>query len=301
MATLIATRKPASQPFTRVALRFFRSPKGILLLVLGLLAAIGAIAVGASQALPIVASAMFVAALTDVALALCLRDDGSFPSGALLTGLILALVLSPATSPWAAGLVAALAIGSKYLFRTRWSNVFNPAALGLVVAYFVFGTGESWWGALPDLPTVAIVVVVVAGLFIADRVNKIPMALAFLGAFYALGTVTSFFGDSSVVQELFRTPDVNAALFFALFMVDDPPTSPVRYRDQIVFGAIAAVASYAVFLLLGGVYYLPAGVLVANLWETLRRLDERSRAKTPPPRAVRQSTAGLMAGSQTRS
>jgi Na+-translocating ferredoxin:NAD+ oxidoreductase RnfD subunit len=300
VATLIATRKPASQPFTQVALRFFRSPKGILLLVLGLLTTIGLIAVGASPTLPMVLSAMFVAALTDVALALCLRDDDSFPSGALLTGLIIALVLSPATSPWVAGLVAAVAIGSKYVFRTRWSNVFNPAAVGLVVAYFVFGTGESWWGALPDLPAVAIVVVVVAGLFIADRVNKIPMALAFLGAFYALGTVSSFFGGSAVAQELFRTPDVNAALFFALFMLDDPPTSPVRYHDQIVFGAIAAVASYAVFLLLGGVYYLLAGVLVANLWETLRRLNERSRAKAPPTPAVRQPTAGLVAGPATR-
>jgi Na+-translocating ferredoxin:NAD+ oxidoreductase RnfD subunit len=281
------TRPPASQAFTKAVLRYFRSPKGILLLVLGLLAAVAMIAVGLPRALPNVASAMFVAGLTDLALVLWLRDDLSFPSGALLTGLILALVLSPATSPFVAGLAAALAIASKYVFRTCWSNIFNPAAFALVVTYFVFGTEQSWWGALPDLPPIAIVLVAAAGLFIADRVNKVPMALAFLTVFYALFTVTSFAGDPSIVQEVFRSPDVNAALFFALFMLDDPPTSPVRYPDQVVFGVIVAVGGYAVYMLLGGVYYLAAGVLIANVWETVRRLEERSQSKAGAAQVAR--------------
>src|SRR5581483_6455283 len=75
-----------------------------------------------------------------------------FPSGAILTGLIVALVLSPAEPLYAVVGTAALAIASKHVFRTRWSNIFNPAAFGLVLAVFLFGSGESWWGSLAELP-----------------------------------------------------------------------------------------------------------------------------------------------------
>jgi Na+-translocating ferredoxin:NAD+ oxidoreductase RnfD subunit len=278
---------------TRAVSRYVKSPKGILLLVLAALTAVAMATVGVTHALPNLASAMFVAALTDVAIVVWLRDEWIFPGGALLTGLILALVLSPAMSPYVVGLTAALAVASKYVFRTRWSNVFNPAALALVVSALAFGAEESWWGSLPDLPPIAIAIVIAAGLYIADRVNKIPMALAFLSAFYALATLTSSLGQPALVQELFRSPDVNAAIFLALFMLDDPPTSPVRYGDQVIFGAIAALAAFAVFVLIGGVYFLPAGVLVANGWETIRRLEEKSRSKSRGSGASRRLTSDL--------
>jgi Na+-translocating ferredoxin:NAD+ oxidoreductase RnfD subunit len=297
----VSTRKTTATPLTKAVTRYIKSPKGILLVVLGLLSAVAMAAVGLPRALPEVASAMLVAAVTDVALAVWLRDEWIFPSGALLTGLILALVLGPETSPYVAGLSAALAIASKYVFRTKWSNVFNPAALALVVSYVLFGTGESWWGSLPDLPPIALILVVAAGVFIADRVNKLPMALTFLAAFYALATATSSLGHPALVQEVFRTPDANAALFLALFMLDDPPTSPVRYGDQVMFGVIAATASITVYLFLGGVYYLAAGVLVANLWETMRRLEERKPSKSgeakPPLRVLSESLTSARSGS----
>jgi Na+-translocating ferredoxin:NAD+ oxidoreductase RnfD subunit len=107
---------------------------------------------------------------------------------------------------------------------------------------------------------------------IANRANKLPVALAFLGSFYGLATLSSLVGSSALVAELFRVPDVNALLFLALFMLGDPPTSPTRSRDQMTFGLIAASASYALLLALGAVYFLPAGALFANAWETLRRL-----------------------------
>ena len=60
-------------------------------------------------------------------------------------------------------------------------------------------------------------------------------------------------------------------------MVTDPPTSPPKARDQIVFGVITAVVSYLVFELVGAVYFLLAGLLVANVWEAVRRYRMRSR------------------------
>lgn len=275
-----AAPRPSRQPSPLRALtRFFRSPKGLLLLVFAALLAVAVPYEGWSKVAPDLALAVGAAALGDIVLVYWLEEKLIFPSGAILTGLIVGMLVS-FTEHWYVPVGTSLiAVASKYVFRTRWSNVFNPAAFALVVAYFVFSPGESWWGALPDLPGVAIVLLIVLGLFIATRINKVPMVLAFLGAFYLLFTATAIFGDPSQVAEVFRAPDANAALFFAFFMLDDPPTSPTRYGDQVLYALIVAVVSFAVYVWLGALYYLPAGLLVGNLWESLRRWDEWPRKR----------------------
>src|SRR5439155_1525440 len=112
-----------------------------------------------------VLGAMGAAALLDVAIVRWTRAEWMFPSGALLTGLIVALVLSPTEPLYVPVATAIVAIASKYLIRSRWSNVFNPAALALVAAYFVFGGEQSWWGALPNLPVATVAGVLVGNVW----------------------------------------------------------------------------------------------------------------------------------------
>ena len=57
----------------------------------------------------------------------------------------------------------------------------------------------------------------------------------------------------------------------------DPPTSPVKYSDQLLCGVIVAVVSFAIFELVGAAYYLLAGVLVGNIWEAWHRWHLYSR------------------------
>jgi enediyne biosynthesis protein E5 len=174
-----------------------------------------------------------------------------------------------------------VAILSKHLIRSRAANVFNPAAFGLVVTFYLFDTGHSWWGALPNVATWAQLVLLITGVFIADRVNKLPLVLSFFGIYYALFTVAAYVGNPAQVAEVFRTPDLQATLFFAVFILTDPPTSPVKYRPQLICGAIVAIVSYIVFQWIGAVYYLLAGVLVANVWEAWRRVGRRTGTRFP--------------------
>src|SRR6185369_9447839 len=109
-------------------------------------------------------------------------------------------------------------------------NVFNPAALALVATFYVFNTAQSWWGALPELTPIAVTVLLATGVFITFKVSKVPAVIVFLGTYYLLFTVTAFVGDPRRVAALYRAPDLNAALYFAFFMVTDPPTSPPKYR-----------------------------------------------------------------------
>ncbi len=257
-------------PF-RTMRRFLRTPKGILLIVFAGLLAIAIPAAGTSTVAPGLIGAMLAAAIVDVGIAWAMRGEWIFPSGALLTGIIIAMVLSPFEPFYVPIFTSILAIVSKHLFRTRLANVFNPAAAGIVVAAIIFSGGQSWWGALPTLGVVAVTVLVAAGIFIGDRINKLPLILMFLGSYFAMFTIASLAGSPALVAEIFRTPDLQAVLFFAFFMLDDPPTCPVKYRDQVIFALIVATASYAVFMFFGVVYYLPAGLLVGNAWEAWRR------------------------------
>jgi len=52
------------------------------------------------------------------------------------------------------------------------------------------------------------VVLIVVGIFITDRVNKMPIVLAFLGVYYALFSATAFVADPRQVAEIFRAPDL---------------------------------------------------------------------------------------------
>ena len=207
------------------------------------------------------------------------------------------MILTPQEPWYVAACTSAIAIASKYAARTRSANIFNPAALALVATFYIFNTGQSWSRVLPEISPYALIVLVATGAFIADRVNKIPLVLIFLFTYFGLFTLTSFVGDPGKVAEMFRAPDLHAVLFFAFFILTDPPTSPVRYPDQIVCGVLVALASYATFEWVGAAHYLLAGVLVGNIWEAWHRTHNfyagacrrRPHSGTAPGREAKRS------------
>jgi len=262
--------------------RFFKTPKGLLtllLLILTLIAApgegVGAVALG-------MGAAVLAAGIVDLAI-LRLRNGGwEYPSGAVLTAMIVAMVMR-AQEPWIVPVfTSVVAVSSKYLLRTRQANVLNPAAFGLVLMFYLMPHGQSWWGALPEVsPPWLRVVLLAGGLYLTSRVNKLPLVLSFLGAYFCLFTLTAFVGDARHVAEIFRSPDGDAVLYFALVILTDPPTSPAKYAGQWKFGIIAAVCSYVVFMGFGVAYFLLAGVLAGNVWEAWRRVQRRSEERFP--------------------
>jgi Na+-translocating ferredoxin:NAD+ oxidoreductase RnfD subunit len=273
---MTAPATTAPRPLRATLKRFLRTPKGMLIVLLAILAVTAAAGSGFALVAPVVLGGVLGAVIVDAPILRYREGEWSVPDGAILTGLIVAMVLSPMEPWYVSAITAAIGVLSKYLIRIGRANVFNPAALALVATFYWFNTGQSWWGALPELSPLALVLLFATGVFITERVNKIPLVLSFLGTYYLLVTITAFVSEPAKVAELYRTPDLHAALFFAFFMVTDPPTSPPKQRDQLVNGVITAVVSYAVFELIGAAYFLLAGLLVANGWEALRRYRARS-------------------------
>jgi Na+-translocating ferredoxin:NAD+ oxidoreductase RnfD subunit len=254
---------------------FFRSPKGQLTIVLGLLAIGAMIATGLQLSAPTIGIAMLTAMVIDAPFIRWREGEWEYPSGALLTGLIIGMILSPHEPLLVVAVASAIAILSKHALRTHSANIFNPAALGLLAVFFLFAAEQSWWGALPDLPIWAVVFVAAGGLYMCQRLNKMPVVLSFLGFYFGAFSVAAFLGDPNTVWEVFRAPDLQAVMYLSLFMVSDPPTSPPKAKDQVIFGAIAALGTVAAYMWLGGAWYLLGGVLVANIVEAGRRVHLR--------------------------
>ncbi len=268
------------------AKRWIRSPKGLFAAVLAVLTVPAAQQAGWALVGPSLLAAIGAAMLVDLPLIRWRDGHWSIPDGAMLTGWLVALTLSP-HEPWrtAAG-AAVLGIVAKHAVKVKRANVLNPAAAALVLSYFVFNTGQSWWGALPELPPAYVSLVVMTGAFMAWRLHKLPLALAFLGVHFLLATLLAFVGDPAHVAELYRAPDVHMALFAAGFMATDPPTSPPKYGDQIRYGVLAAVVSFGLFEFVGAVYFLPGGLLAANLWEGWRKWRRQHPVRAATPTAV---------------
>jgi Na+-translocating ferredoxin:NAD+ oxidoreductase RnfD subunit len=268
-------------------IRFFKTPKGLLILLLVGLTAIAAPGEGSRAVALNMAAATLIAGIVDLVILRLRKHVWQFPSGAVLTAMIVTMVVRAQERWYVPVALAAVAVLSKYLLRTRSANVFNPAAFALVAVPCWLPMGQSWWGALPDVaPLWLRAAPLAAGIYIADRVNKLPLVLSFLGAYFLAFTVTAYLGDPRRVAEIFRSPEIEAVLYFALIILTDPPTSPARYREQWISGIIVAAISYAVFEIWGVVYFLLVGALAGNVWAAWRRVNRQSQSNFPQKMAV---------------
>ncbi|MEO6081096.1 MAG: hypothetical protein ABIQ86_15190 [Steroidobacteraceae bacterium] len=266
----------------RKVIAFFRTPKGLLTIFLAVLTVIAAPGEGIAAVALNMGAAVLAAGAVDLVILRMRKSFWEFPSGAVLTAMIVTMVVR-AQEPWYVPTVTAVvAVLSKYALRTRQANVFNPAAFALVLMFYLLPMGQSWWGALPEVSPVWLrATLLVGGIYITNRVNKIPLVLSFLGAYFFLFTAAAYLGNPGTVAEIFRSPDVDAVIYFALIILTDPPTSPAKYGGQWVFGIITAAIGFAVFQKFGAVYFLLAGVLAGNLWEAWCRVHRHTQNRFP--------------------
>src|SRR5262249_45605782 len=122
---------------SRAIVRFFRTPKGLLHIVFAILTALAMRHEQLGEVGPLLVSAVLVAALMDILIIRKRNRAWEFPSGAVLTGLIIAMILSPYEPWYVAAATSAIAVVSKYVFRSRFANIFNPAALAIVITFYI--------------------------------------------------------------------------------------------------------------------------------------------------------------------
>lgn len=158
-----------------------------------------------------------------------------FSLSSVVTGLLIGLIFDPSSS-WLALFIACFvaSVGKHFIGTGRQKHIFNPAALGIVVASIMFGRPVAWWaGAWGNLP----LLIVVTGMTpILHRLRRLWMPATFL-VFYFLANLLFV----PLVGALRLTLD-STAIFFALIMVPEPLTSTSlgmwRYGWGVVVGVL---------------------------------------------------------------
>lgn len=159
----------------------------------------------------------------------------------LITSLSLTLLLR-ADQAWPLALAAAIAIGSKFLFRLNGKHVFNPANIG-IVAMLLF-TDAVWttpgqWGSAVWLAAI----MAGAGLFVVYRAARIDVPLIFLGTFAALILGRALWLGDPLAIPLLRLQN-GALILFAFFMISDPKTTPDGPYARTAFCMFSAILAY---------------------------------------------------------
>lgn len=268
--------------------KYMKTPKGYALLLLLLLAVLSFTDIRNSHGFINLVAAMLSATIVDFLAAIIQKRKPSFSDGGLITGLIVGMILST-NSHWPIIVITSgVAAASKHLLKMKRKPMFNPAAVGLFIATIFFSSGQSWWGALTMSKPWTLIFLLVIGFLITKRVNKFPQVFVFLGLYFLAFLLMGIYHVGSPGDPL-RSPFVNSALFLAFFMLTDPPTSPGSYKDQAIFGGIAAIVSVLYYVDFGGLAYLFVGLLSANAWKAWWswRKKPQARSKVPSSRIER--------------
>lgn len=179
----------------------------------------------------------------------------------LITALILALIITPVgiRGSWAFLIWAAvLSMASKYILAIKHKHIFNPVAIGLVLATFAINSSTaSWWvGIVPMAP-----VAIIAMLLIARKIRRFDLVFSFL-VVAIIATILSAQLNHNLTPgivkiSLFASP----LFFFAAFMLTEPTTTPPRRNLRIAYGSVLGLL-YMPALHIGSVYSTPELALV---------------------------------------
>lgn len=193
--------------------------------------------------------------------ALVLRVPTNYES-ALITALILALILDPATSVGGfevLGWAAILAMASKYLLAIRNRHIFNPAAIAAVIVGFVLAAPASWWvGTGPLLPFTLI-----GGVLVVRKIRAEAMAGLFVVVALLAETVASVILHLSVGQEVANLIVAAPLVFVGAIMLTEPLTAPTTWKPRLAYAALVGVL-FIPQVHLGGLYSTPELALVVG-------------------------------------
>lgn len=178
----------------------------------------------------------------------------NFLPPAIIPGLALSMLIFPGENLWPLAFAAALAMASKVLFRAPVAegitqHMFNPSNLAVAVTLLIFPTTVGlappyqftenvsglWdWG----VPAFVLGSGIVMHTFFTGR---FPLVAAWIAGFLAQGQLRAWLFDIPWAVPIL--PMTSAAfIIFTLYMIPDPATTPIKPRQQVLFGlAVATV------------------------------------------------------------
>ncbi|HTU73909.1 MAG TPA: RnfABCDGE type electron transport complex subunit D [Trebonia sp.] len=210
----------------------------------------------------------------------------------------ISMLIYPSEDLWPFAFASAVAVCSKYLIQApingRMRHVLNPSNVGISAVLLIF----SWVGVgLPYqftettdgiLAWIIPLAVFSSGLMLNWKLTgKMPLVLGWAGGF-ALQAILRGLDPSISVRGALAPMTGLAFLLFTTYMITDPSTSPVRPRNQVIFG-LACAGGYAAFMIAHIVYGIFYSVVIVCAirgtyhWVIYWRARRQRASSSPEP------------------
>ncbi len=252
----------------------------LLWLLLTALAGYGIAFLGTGIGISSVLVLPIVAVATDLGLQRIRFERLRFPDAALAIGLFLALLFPPVVPLLAAGASVVLAITVRHTLRFKGRPWFNPAVAGVTLGALLFGILPAWWGSISEVLVLSFGVVLALWQRSTWRLPAVFLT-AYAGLAVLMRVVVSLSSGLVLVPRVLLLTAVDpTVLFFGLFMVAEPRTSPADVPTQVVFAIVVATMAALLPLALPSLALLLA-LLVGNLLAVVLRLRSARAAERP--------------------
>jgi hypothetical protein len=206
---------------------------------------------------------------------------------------------------WVVSFAAAVAIGSKVIFRIASGrgarHIFNPSNFGITVTLLLF----SWVGIAPPYhftenldrigDWVLPAIIVCTGTFLNARfTHRLPLILAWLVGIALQAAVRSLVFDTPLEAAVLPMTSV-AFILYTFYMVTDPATTPSSVLSQLCLGLSVAVVYgllmvfhvvFGLFFALSIVSTVRGLVLYLHSWQTSRVLHDDAMVVTTQMKEV---------------
>lgn len=213
-----------------------------------------------------------------------------------ITGLAVGMLLYSNEQLLPIVFAATTAIGSKAIFRVRVGSgtrhFFNPSNAGISLALLLF----PWLSIAPPyqfseqlsgvghwiLPGVFIFT---GSLLNARFTRRIPLIAAWLTGFFMQAVIRNLIFGTSWLAGLAPMTGI-AFLLFTFYMISDPGTTPVKPKNQLIFGAgvAAAYGLLLVFHIAFGLFFSLVGIcMIRGCLLSLNEARARIFSMAPQP------------------
>jgi len=242
--------------FKSIPCYLFADYKIYIVIALSILTIFNIFEIGISAAKQVFA-AMVVAGVIDGLIVKFRSKKWYFPSGAIISGMIIALLINPADVKNTV-IVVLISLALKHLVNWKHRNIFNPAVFAIVISSLFLPIFSSWWGAPSNITFIV-------GLLLVILIKRWNISLSFLISYAVLISIKQMIaGSFSFSFGLFT----GSIAFFAFFMVIEPVTTPKSVRGQLIFGFLVALLAIIVSYIpgmLGNSFFLYLPLMFMNL------------------------------------
>lgn len=218
-----------------------------------------------------------------------------------ITALACAMLLYGNTSLWPYLFAVVVANSTKYVLRIRLRgrlrHVLNPSNAGIVITLLLF----PWVGIAPPYHftnyvtgtidwLVPLAILALGTMLNVKLTGKLPLIMGWVGGFAAQAVLRWLLLDHSLVGALLPMTGV-AFIIYTNYMITDPGTSPVKPRNQVVFGVTTALV-YGLLVVSGVVFGLFFALVITCVLRGLvlvaapRLTAARSAARRAEPAPV---------------